>query len=753
MKQILTLYLLLSSLLSFGQEVQLEDVDSFYPRMIRLSNGELLASFDVIGAGRIYKSTNDGVSWFQVATINETQYQNTCCSELYQVPQQLGGTTAGTLFWTVSAHNGGAPASRALKIYRSTDLGNTWSHFSTPVTGNTGLWEAEFHIDIHGRLVMSYATEEHKGAGYNQLIAHKISTDGGLTWGAEIIDIGMNDGIQRPGMPTVTRLPNGTFVMVYEICGPTYNCDAFYRTSSDGYSWGNASNTGVRIESTAGNHFSHAPTVTWIDNGTPNGELLVAGQVLRDGNNNNSPNNGSVYMVNSTNGNGLWAERVAPIFSPSDGTNPCSAYSTQFVSRSGGTEVVQLANRDCRVYSSYGPFNVPIGGGGASVSDGVYRLIAKHSGKALDVNGCSTADGANVQQWPWTGGDCQRWKIEHQGNGEYRITSQVSGKVLDVSGCGTANGANVHQWPWNGADCQRWYIESVGDGYHRLVSKQSGRVLDVDGCNTADGQNVQQWDWLGGDCQRWLLEPVSPNNIANGTYSITSKNSNKVLDVAGCSTAAGANVQQWPWNGANCQRWNILATNDGYFDVISVNSGMSLDVSGCSASGGANVQQWTSSGAGCQRWAFEEVETGFYRLISKNGGHVLDVNACSTDDGANVQMWQWLGGDCQRWSLNYLSAARTNELASELVGPSPTEFLLYPNPAKSAIHLQFSSDDEYQAKLKVFNTSGQVVLKQSLNINTGKNQIRIDTDELPKGIYLMSLKSRGKEKKQTFVIK
>ncbi|BFM19812.1 RICIN domain-containing protein [Gilvimarinus japonicus] len=489
-----------------AQEILLEDVDSFYPRLIRLqangaANGRLIASFDVIGSGHIYQSNNDGDSWSQIATINETQYANTCCSELYEVPQQLGNVAAGTLFWVVSAHNGAPPASRALKIYQSTDQGQSWSYFSSPVTGVTGLWEAEFAIDPQGRLVMYYATEEHKSSGYNQLIAHKVSNDGGASWGSEVIDIAVSDSIQRPGMPTVTRVPNGDYIMVYEICGSTYNCDTFYRTSSNAVSWGAPDNIGTRIESVSGHHFSHAPTVTWIDNGTANGELLVAGQALRDSGGNEVARNGQVYMVNSTNGNGLWAERIAPLFTPSDGNSPCSNYSSQFVASNGANQVVQLANRDCRMYAASGDFNAP-------VADGTYRLVAKHSGKVLDVDACSTADNANVQQWPWNGADCQRWNLNHVGGGFYEVISQRSGKALDVDACSTTNGGNVQQWPVNGVSCQRWLIEPTGSGYYRLVNQNSGRVLDVDACSDADGQNVQQWEWLGGDCQQWSIEPL-----------------------------------------------------------------------------------------------------------------------------------------------------------------------------------------------------------------------------------------------------
>jgi hypothetical protein len=45
------------------------------------------------------------------------------------------------------------------------------------------------------------------------------------------------------------------------------------------------------------------------------------------------------------------------------------------------------------------------------VEPGYVRLVAKHSGKVVDVGGVSTADGAVLQQWDWTGGGNQRWRL------------------------------------------------------------------------------------------------------------------------------------------------------------------------------------------------------------------------------------------------------------------------------------------------------------------------------------------------------
>jgi hypothetical protein len=107
-----------------------------------------------------------------------------CCSGLHEVSRTLGATTAGTLIWVTSVGTdwgGRSPCS--IRAYYSQDNGHTWSYFSTPVSGFTGLWEPEFGLGAQCRLVVYYSSEERKASGYNQMLAHKVSTDGSLTWG------------------------------------------------------------------------------------------------------------------------------------------------------------------------------------------------------------------------------------------------------------------------------------------------------------------------------------------------------------------------------------------------------------------------------------------------------------------------------------------------------------------------------------------------------------------------------------------
>ncbi|HEX6638833.1 MAG TPA: cellulase family glycosylhydrolase, partial [Steroidobacteraceae bacterium] len=130
-------------------------------------------------------------------------------------------------------------------------------------------------------------------------------------------------------------------------------------------------------------------------------------------------------------------------------------------------------------------------GGGGIVADGTYRIVARHSGKVVDVQGTATADGSNVHQWGYYGGNSQRWTLTHLGNNVYRIIGVGSGKALEVASTSTANGTNVDIRSYTGANNQKWTISATSGGYYRLTPvSSSGSALDVSGVSSADGANI-----------------------------------------------------------------------------------------------------------------------------------------------------------------------------------------------------------------------------------------------------------------------
>ncbi|MGW3962374.1 non-reducing end alpha-L-arabinofuranosidase family hydrolase [Amycolatopsis sp. NPDC005003] len=137
-----------------------------------------------------------------------------------------------------------------------------------------------------------------------------------------------------------------------------------------------------------------------------------------------------------------------------------------------------------------------------------YVLVNRNSGKALDVNGASTADGARLIQWTRTNTTNQQFQFADAGGGYYKLRARHSGKLADVQGASTADGAAVVQWTDNGGANQQFSLTDTGSGYVRLVNRNSGKSLDVQGASTADGAGIVQQTSAAGNDQQWQLVQV-----------------------------------------------------------------------------------------------------------------------------------------------------------------------------------------------------------------------------------------------------
>ena len=58
----------------------------------------------------------------------------------------------------------------------------------------------------------------------------------------------------------------------------------------------------------------------------------------------------------------------------------------------------------------------------------------------------STADGAYVNQYHCTTGTNKQWRFQDLGGGYYNLIARHSGKCLDVANVSTADGARLIQW-------------------------------------------------------------------------------------------------------------------------------------------------------------------------------------------------------------------------------------------------------------------------------------------------------------------
>ncbi len=154
-------------------------------------------------------------------------------------------------------------------------------------------------------------------------------------------------------------------------------------------------------------------------------------------------------------------------------------------------------------------------------------------------------------------------EINLEENAVYMIKNANSGLYLEVEGGTTANGANVQQWGANGASPHNtWKLVEDGNGFYYLISQLGDcntYYLDVNGGDSANGTNVQIWEKSGSRGQQFSFTKNSDGSYIIHTNCYTG--GVKCVEVADASTASGANVHQMKVNGDDCQNW--------YFEKVS----------------------------------------------------------------------------------------------------------------------------------------------------------------------------------------
>jgi Ricin-type beta-trefoil lectin domain-like len=154
-----------------------------------------------------------------------------------------------------------------------------------------------------------------------------------------------------------------------------------------------------------------------------------------------------------------------------------------------------------------------------------YQLVAKHSGKCLDVAEESTANSAWVHQWECLNPATQQnqvFTLVPEGIATYRIVARHSNRCVSVTGADATNGTHLEQYDCGGPGTpgQTWIgapVEGVPD-YSHFIAQFDGKCMDVAGQETWNGDPVIQWDCLGTQAnQLWTLRSVESNDIVTHT--------------------------------------------------------------------------------------------------------------------------------------------------------------------------------------------------------------------------------------------
>jgi hypothetical protein len=198
-----------------------------------------------------------------------------------------------------------------------------------------------------------------------------------------------------------------------------------------------------------------------------------------------------------------------------------------------------------------------------------------------------------------------------------------------------------------------------GEGLFTISSKSvPWLVVDVAGGSSANGANIQVWSNNHSPAQTFRFTAVG-----GGYYTIRNVATGKYIDVSGAKGTPGTNVHQWQSNGTDAQRWKPVATNDGdgSYYLMSACGGLYLDMQHAGTTAGTNLWIYTPNGSGAQKFFLNKVvptvTDGTYNLTSalstSSRTVVLDVSAASSANGANIQVWQSNGTGAQQFKVAY----------------------------------------------------------------------------------------------------
>ncbi len=141
----------------------------------------------------------------------------------------------------------------------------------------------------------------------------------------------------------------------------------------------------------------------------------------------------------------------------------------------------------------------------------------------------------------------------------YMIKNAHSGLYMDAAGAKAVNGTNVLQYSASRAKANNtWKLVPDGKGCYYIYSVMAGGstfLLDVANNSGANGANIGIWQNTNCNAQRYKLF-----RNADGSYNIftMSSNGNSCIEVINALTTNNGNIQQWGYNGHNCQKWNLI---------------------------------------------------------------------------------------------------------------------------------------------------------------------------------------------------
>ena len=291
------------------------------------------------------------------------------------------------------------------------------------------------------------------------------------------------------------------------------------------------------------------------------------------------------------------------------------------------------------------------------VPDGTYKITTTDGSKTLHVSGDSKTNSANYVMDAASSASTA-FSFKRNSDNSYTIINTGTNKAIDVPGAGATVGAEIKTWDSNGTNAQKWFVYSNDNGVYLASLLNPSYVLSIND----SGKLVL--DVFGSQSSKPMKFNITANEKINGDYNIETKlKSGVVLDLAGNSSAEGANATVYAANGTSAQDFKISYDDKTGYHKIANGYGKVLTISG-NIKDGANLQFNADNGSCGQRFAIFKVGSDYVFYSSCNIGFVVDVAGGSSDNGTNVWIYSGNNSNAQRWTLKKKQAAATTPAKS-----------------------------------------------------------------------------------------
>lgn len=633
-----------------------EDQALTYTRILCLkhsgnSNGTLIVTCDqhswVNGqqVWPIYRSTDGGSSWSHITDVTDTVFGTDRKAQpmLYELPQNVGDLSQGTLLLAGNLVPDDQSSSR-LVIYKSTDHGSTWTYLSTVDTGGpfeydrspesttTTVWEPFLYMDDYGHLVCAFSDERQKSSGVLQALSFRYSSDG-LNWSSLSNMVAIDNENDRPGMVTVSALPDGRYIAAYEVVNrPSYGQNSsvvYYKFSDDGITW-DADDLGILATTKDGLHLGSSPYVKWVDAGGPNG-MVIIGSKWAVNENGDIQDGGQNFFVNYNLGEGSWERLPQPLSWNGTDVTYLDAFSQCIETNADDTILYETANIINTAHTG-----IDLRVGTLPLNAAIYEA---ENAELTDVTIRDNDDASNGQEVGYINYDTSIVDFNDvivPTSGEYSVYVRYN------NGSG---GPSRHTVTVNGGT-------GFSLNYPATVDWNRYQWVKFN-CSLDQGSNSISFAFDGStyaelDC----IEVCKSDEDLARDFMLKNRNSEKYLEVPSMSTAPGQQLGQWGFTGYPCQLWKTSKIQDSsYYTLTNLNSGMLCDISGGSIDDGAAAVQSPLSGNYSQNWEFEKTDEGYFHLLNCNSGKLLEVANNLTDDGAVADQYGETGYACQEWTF------------------------------------------------------------------------------------------------------